>query len=171
MRVMVMAAALAMTGCSGAVPQSTPATQTVNAAAFSMKSWGRLLHQWTMDANGRVEHIQNPEPFGDRAKQQLLVRRIVLTALQRQSLTAAVVAVQAKLAEPEACAMRMTDGPYGDLEWTAGGTPAKLPWNANCTEGRDAELSAAVRRADRIVDDAAKATAPVERRPVDGDGR
>ena len=167
MRMMAVVAAFALSGCAAEMMQSTPMPAVVDTASFSMKSWGRLLHQWTMDADGRVEHVQNPEPFGDRAKQELLVRRIALTRAQRQSLTVAIDAVKAKLAEPEDCRTRMTDGPYGDLEWVIAGTPAKLPWNANCTEGRDAELSSAVSKVDRIVDDAARATAVVERRPVD----
>jgi hypothetical protein len=135
-----------------------------------MKSWGRLLHQWTLDEAGRVEHLQNPAPFsGD--SHQLLIRRVTLQAPERQALSAAIDRVESELARPEGCAMRMTDGPYGELSWTGLDRVEKLPWNANCTEGRDADLSRAVTAADKIVDDAAMRTQPVERRPIEASTR
>jgi hypothetical protein len=79
--------------------------------------------------------------------------------------------VETEAARPEGCDERVTDGPYGQLDWTADGKVTSVKWDANCMKGRDADLGAAISAVDKVVTDAAMATPVAESREVTNSGR
>jgi hypothetical protein len=131
-----------------------------------VKSWGVTLRRWTMDEAGHVEHTSGLKVGGNRTDMVIEIRRLTLTPAQRAAVAEAVTKVESVLAEPEQCDERLTDGPYGTFSWDRGAQPNKLPFDGNCVRGRDYRLVSAIFAADAIVDDAAKATQPVERHPL-----
>jgi hypothetical protein len=122
-----------------------------------------------VDEAGRVEHVSGGRVGVNPADLVLEVRRFVLPPAERIALAKAVEGVQAVLATPEHCDLKMTDGPYGSFRWSYGAKEEVLPFSANCVKGRDHELAEAIFAADGIVDDAAKAVAVTEKRPYKAD--
>ena len=142
--------------------RSEPKLRSVGA---EVKSWGVTLRSWSVDAEGRVEHLSGGKPGANPADVVIEVRRLVLPQGSRRELETRVEAVRTVLSAPEHCDQQMTDGAYGTFRWDEGAGEQKLPFSANCVKGRDANLAEAIFAADKIVDDAAKAVEPVERRP------
>jgi hypothetical protein len=142
--------------------QAAPKLRSVGA---EVKSWGVTLRSWTVDAAGHVEHSSGGRPGMQPSSITIEVRRFTLAPSKSAGLTAAVARVEAVLARPEHCDQKLTDGPYGTFSWDEGAGPQTLRFDGNCVNGRDAELAEAIFAADKIVDDAAKAVEPVERRP------
>ncbi|GAA4757845.1 hypothetical protein GCM10023264_27540 [Sphingomonas daechungensis] len=146
--------------------ESSSTPHKLQSVAADVKSWGVTLRSWSVDADGRVEFSSGGQPGKDPANTTIEFRRLTLTPAAREELAAAVVRIREVLAQPEHCDLRRTDGPYGTFRWNDGSGEQSLPFDGNCEKGRDAELGAAVFAADRIVEDAAKAVAPVETRPA-----
>jgi len=170
MRLFVALGALLVFACAP-VPEieaalAKPKLQSVGA---EVKSWGVMLRKWTVDAEGRVEHTSGGRPGQAPADTTIDVRRLVLPAASRVQLAEAIERVKAVLATPEHCDERLTDGPYGTFSWDEGAGAQQLKIDGNCVKGRDAQLSEAIFAVDKIVDDAAKATEPVERHPATQD--
>lgn len=167
MRLFVALGTLAVFACAPApaieAASAKPKLQSVGA---EVKSWGTTLRSWTVDADGRVEHSSGGRPGKAPAETVIEVRRLVLPASARLQLDEAVERVKSVLATPEHCDERLTDGPYGNFSWDEGAGQQQLKFDGNCVKGRDAELSEAIFAADKIVDDAAKATEPVDRHPA-----
>ncbi len=167
MRLIACAAAIALSSCASVAPGDpvAPGPKLLSASA-EVKSWGATLRSWMIDEAGRVEHISGERPGVPPASVTIEVRRLTLSEADRARLAAAVEKVEAILPTPEQCDERMTDGAYGTFRWDKGAGAKELKLDANCVKGRDAELMGAVFEADKIVDDAAKAVAPAERRPL-----
>lgn len=167
MRLFVALGSLCVFACAPApateAARPQPKPQSVGA---EVKSWGVTLRNWAVDAEGRVEHSSGGRPGQPPADTVIEVRRLVLPAETRVKLDEAVQRVKAVLATPEHCDERLTDGPYGTFTWDEGAGQQQLKFDGNCVKGRDAELSEAIFAADKIVDDAAKATEPVDRHPA-----
>ena len=167
MRLIACLAIVALSSCAS-VPANPPvpeAPRLVSAAA-EVKSWGATLRSWTVDEAGRVEHISGERPGLRPADVTIEIRRLTLSDAERARLAAAVEKVEAILPTPEQCDEQLTDGLYGSFRWDKGEGPKDIKLDANCVKGRDADLMGAVFAADQIVDDAAKAVEPAERRPL-----
>jgi hypothetical protein len=134
----------------------------ISQALFEKKSWGRDLELWVFRVPFSVEHLKTVDPFA--AKPVHEVRQAKLNTAQLRALASAIARVEAESARPEGCEERVTDGPYGKLEWFRDEKTVSVKWDANCLKGRDADLRAAVGAADKIVREAAMATPVVERR-------
>ena len=170
MRKFVCLAAALLAACAPvAVSEPGPPPATLKSAGAEVKSWGVTLREWSMDAEGRVEHVSGGRVGVPPADIVLEVRRFSLSSTNRQALADAAVRVQAVLAQPEHCDLMMTDGPYGQFRWNLGAKEEVLPFSANCVKGRDHELAEAVFSADRIVDDAAKSAPVTDKRPYKPD--
>ena len=168
MRLIACLAATALSACasvSASPAEPVPATSLVSAGA-EVKSWGATLRKWTVDSEGRVEHTSGEKVGANRADIVIEVRRLTLAAADRAKIADAIARVEAILATPEHCDERLTDGPYGNFSWNAGSGEQAIKFDGNCVKGRDYELTSAIFAADKVVDDAAKAVEPVERRPL-----
>jgi len=131
-----------------------------------VKSWGATLRRWKVDGAGNVEHTSGEKVGANRDDIMIEVRRTRLSPAELASLRETVSRVKAVLAEPEQCDEMLTDGPYGTFRWYEGEKLMELPFSANCMKGRDYRLASAIFAADEIVDEAAKATQPVDRHPL-----
>ena len=168
MRLIACLAVTMLTACASvpaSQPAPAPATRLISAGA-EVKSWGATLRQWTIDSEGRVEHTSGEKVGANRNDIIIEVRRLTLSADGRQKLADAVQRVETVLATPEQCDEQLTDGPYGSFRWNSGRGEQTLKFDGNCMKGRDYELASAIFAADKIVDDAAKAVGPAERRPL-----
>jgi hypothetical protein len=163
---LIVCFALLLAGCAPAAPVGSSAPASLKSAAGEVKSWGATLRRWTVDEAGRVEHVSGEKVGGNRTDIMIETRRTTLSRAQQDELAAAIGKVEAVLHIPEHCDQMLTDGPYGTLQWDRGDGVNKLPFNGNCVRGRDYDLVSAIFAADQIVDDAAKATDPVERHPL-----
>jgi len=148
-----------------------PVAPPLESAWFEVRSWGNLVHRWTLDARGQVDHVRDETPFGGREKPGYQHRRTTLTTAQVAALSRALDRVATEAARPEGCEARFTDGPYGKIAWTKAGQATAFSWNTNCSAGRDADLSAALKAADAIVDEAAMATPVLDMLPEEGGGK
>ena len=158
------------TACaSNSLATQAPEPSSISHAAFEKKSWGKDLVRWELSAPNLVEHVKTVGPFAP--KQVIETRRAQLSAAQLTALNAAIVQVATESARPEGCDERVTDGPYGQLEWTRDGTVTSVKWDANCLKGRDADLGAAINAVDKIVSDAAMPAPVAESREVTNSGR
>jgi len=140
----------------------------ISQAAFEKKSWGRFIGGWHFKAPFFVEHLKTIDAFAE--KPVIEVRQAKLGPAQLRALATEIAKVEEASAKPEGCDERVTDGPYGKLEWLHEGTTASVKWDANCLKGRDADLRAAISAVDKIITDAAMAT-PVTERREEGSGR
>lgn len=160
----IICLALLLTGCATVTPSPPP--PSLVSAGTVVRSWGTTLHEWTVDASGRVEHTSGQKVGADRTDVMIETRRFSLTSPQRAQLAAAVTKVESILATPEGCDEYLTDGPYGTFRWNHGDKANELPFNGNCVRGRDYELVSAIFAADGIVHDLAKALPPTETHPL-----
>lgn len=167
MKCAVIAVTLACIACAR-VPAMTP-TPEVQWASSEVRSWGNLIHSWSIDRDGRVEFVRDERPF--EAGNLLEVRRVTLTGAQRSALAAMLAKVDAILLKPEQCSESLTDAPYGELRWNMAGRNVSAKWSANCVKGRDADLTQAIGDTDKMVSDAALATPVLETRPPEGGGK
>ena len=166
----VAALLVSNTGCAtNSLATQAPEPPGISHAAFEKKSWGKDLARWELSAPNLVEHVKTVGPFAPR--QVIETRRAQLSAAQLTALAAAIVQVETESARPEGCDERVTDGPYGALQWTRDEKVTSVKWDANCMKGRDADLGAAISAVDKIVSDAAMATPVTESREVANSGR
>lgn len=162
----ILCLAFLLSACAHVAPTGGPTPIALKSVGGEVKSWGATLRRWTVDGSGRVEHISGENVGGNRTDVVIETRRLTLTQAQRVALAQAVSKVEAVLETPEYCDEKLTDGPYGTFQWDRGNGVNKLPFDGNCVRGRDYDLVSAIFAADHIVDDAAKATQPVERHPL-----
>jgi hypothetical protein len=162
----ILCLAFLLSACAPASAVTSTQAAGLKSVGGEVKSWGVTLRRWTVDEAGRVEHTSGEKVGGDRADVMIETRRLTLTKAQRAALVEAVGKVEAVLQTPEHCDEKLTDGPYGTFQWDRGSGVNKLPFDGNCVRGRDYDLVSAIFAADQIVDDAAKATQPVERHPL-----
>ena len=166
----VAALLVSSAGCATrTIEASLPEPTAITHAAFEKKSWGKDLVRWELNAPNLLEHVKTIDPFAP--KQVIETRRAQLNAMQLTALAAAIARVETEAARPEGCDERVTDGPYGQLDWTADGKVTSVKWDANCMKGRDADLGAAISAVDKVVTDAAMATPVAESREVTNSGR
>ena len=157
-------------GCATkTIETSLPQPVGISHATFEKKSWGKDLARWEYNAPNLVEHVKTIDPFAP--KNVIETRRTQLSAAQLSALAAAISRVETESARPEGCDERVTDGPYGQLEWTRDDKVTSVKWDANCMKGRDADLGAAISAVDKIVTDAATAAPVAESREVANSGR
>jgi len=132
--------------------------------SVDVKSWGVTLRRWSVDSSGRVEHSSGEKVGAKQDPAVIEIRRAVLTPSQLAAVHAGLAQVESVLSRPEQCDLMMTDGAYGTVRWFEDDQRVELPFSANCVKGRDHELAVAIFAVDKIVDDAAMTTEPVERR-------
>ena len=170
MRKFVCLAAALVAACAPVTASEPgPPPSALKSAGAEVKSWGVTMREWSMDAEGRVEHVSGGQVGVPPAEITLEVRRFTLSPANRQALADAAIRVQVVLTRPEHCDLIRTDGPYGSFRWNFGAKEEVLPFSADCVEGRDHELAEAIFAADRIVDDAAKSAPVTEKRPYKAD--
>ena len=162
----ILCLAFLLSACAPAGAATSARPVALKSVGGEVKSWGATLRRWTVDEAGRVEHTSGEKVGADRTDVVIETRRLTLTKAQRAALAEAVGKVEAVLQTPAHCDEKLTDGPYGTFQWDRGSGVNKLPFDGNCVRGRDYDLVSAIFAADQIVDDAAKATQPVERHPL-----
>ncbi|QIK79536.1 hypothetical protein G7077_12095 [Sphingomonas piscis] len=158
-------AALCLASCTAAPvadPPPSPAS-SIGEVSAEVNSWGVTLREWTVEGDGAVKHVSGLKVGVDPNGTMLETRRLRLTPEQLGEVRTAIASLKAALSEPEGCNEKRTDGPYGTFTWVQNGTRQAVRFSANCVAGRDSRVASAIFHADRIVDDAAKATEAVER--------
>ena len=134
------------------------------ALAFEVKSWGALIHSWSVGADGAATAVSRQSKSGSPWPPYTLEhRRFTLSAAD----LARVQALAAGLPNPEPtddkCQQRMTDAAYGTLSIVRGGGTRALKFYEGCFDAYYAPYIAQVKAIDALVMDAA-VKAPVERR-------
>lgn len=148
-----------------AVAASSPPVPVapLDSASMEVRSWGRLLHRWSVKQDGAVEYVVIDAPLG-APDPKASVRRFKLDLSQQESLRAALDKAETARKRPAQCESEITDQPYGKVAWAVGNLKYSYDWTANCVQGRDADLALALREADSLVGTLATGVTPSETR-------
>ena len=162
MRMMAIPLACALLGACQTVPAEPPAPPA--ALAFEVKSWGALIHSWSVAADGAATAVTRQSKSGSPWPPYTLEHRgFTLSAAE----VAKVQSLAAALPNPEPtddnCRQRMTDAAYGSLSIARGAEARALKFYEGCFDAYYAPYIAQLKAMDALVMDAA-AKAPVERR-------
>lgn len=161
MRMMAISLACVLIGACQTIPSEPPAPA---ALAFEVKSWGALVHSWSVAADGAATSVTRQSKSGSPWPPYTLEhRRFTLSAAE----LAQVQSLAGALPNPEPtddnCQQRMTDAAYGNLSIASGGEARALTFYEGCFDPYYAPYIAQLKAIDTLVMDAA-AKAPVERR-------
>lgn len=129
-----------------AAPMAAPAPQAAP-IAFTLKSWGKTLLRWRMDADGTITLVRAVDrPGGDFRHYREITRVTPSAPSRRQWVVQELKPVLAAVAEPPACGQRITDLPYGEIVWGEGNGARRLTYDVGCTGTAAARLNARLRR-------------------------
>ena len=162
MRMMAIPLACALLGACQTVP-SEPAPGPAS-LAFEVKSWGALIHSWSVGADGAATAVSRQSKSGSPWPPYTLEhRRFTLSAADLAKLQALAAALPNPEPTDDKCQQRMTDAAYGTLSIARGGEARALKFYEGCFDAYYAPYIAQVKAIDALVMDAA-VKAPVERR-------
>ena len=143
-----------------------------DAVAFEVKSWGALVHSWSVAADGTGSSVTRVSASGSPWPPYTLEhRRFVLGAREMAKLRALAAEIPRPAPTDEKCENRVTDAAYGTLSLVHGGDTEALAFYGGCFDAYYAPFIARVKAIDALVTGASD-QAPVERREeVAGDSR
>ena len=161
MRVVAITLTCALLGACQTVPAEPAAPPA--ALAFEVKSWGALVHSWSVAADGAATAVKRQSKSGSPWPPYTLEhRRFTLSSADHAKLQALAAALPNPAPTDDKCERRITDAAYGSLS-IAGPEPRALKFYEGCFDAYYAPYIAQVKAIDALVMDAA-AKAPVERR-------
>ena len=162
MRIMAVSLACALLGACQTVPLE-PADPPA-ALAFEVKSWGALIHSWSVAADGAATAVTRQSKSGSPWPPYTLEhRRFTLSAADLAKLQSLAAALPNPEPSDDKCRQRMTDAAYGSLSIARGAEARALKFYEGCFDAYYAPYIAQVKALDALVMDAA-AKVPVERR-------
>lgn len=131
--------------------------------SLTAKSWGKVVTDWTMQADGSIEYKEAVDrPGGDFRNYDLAIRRTPPDAARRKWLADVLEPARKAAASPPDCGGRIPDLMYGEARWGA----TSLKFDAGCQGAEAARLAGLLRKADAQVKTWAHKTPEVERRPA-----
>ncbi len=162
MRMMAIPLACALLGACQTVPAEPAAPPA--ALAFEVKSWGALIHSWSVAADGAATTVTRQSKSGSPWPPYTLEhRRFTLAAVDLARLQALAAALPNPEPTDDKCQQRMTDAAYGSLSIARGAEARALKFYEGCFDAYYAPYITQMKAIDALVMDAA-AKAPIERR-------
>jgi hypothetical protein len=162
MRVAAISLVCALLSACQTVPTEPPAPPA--ALAFEVKSWGALVHSWSVAADGVATAVTRQSNSGSPWPPYTLEhRRFTLAAADLAKLQSLAAALPNPEPTDDKCQQRMTDAAYGSLSIARGAEARALKFYEGCFDAYYAPYIAQVKAIDALVMDAAE-KAPIERR-------
>ncbi len=152
----------ALLGACQTVP-SAPAAPPA-ALAFEVKSWGALVHSWSVAPDGTATAVTRQSAGGSPWPPYTLEhRRFTLSAAALAHLQSLAATMPDPAPSDDKCQRRITDAAYGSLSIARGADARQLKFYEGCFDAYYAPYLARLKAIDTLIMDAA-ARAPVERR-------
>ena len=147
---MKAAIALALAAASGASGPNTPPAPS-GTISMDMKSWGRRVSEWSVDARGNGR-FASAAPNAFAREPRWIVRRVAVGPTGYRRLHAALAGVERRAAGALPCTVAITDGAYGEVRWARpGGKPHAIGYLAGCREPATQAAVDAIMKAEAIV--------------------
>lgn len=128
----MMAGLLILAACNAApapahAGNTAPDTQVV----FDIRSWGKLVSHWQVNADGTGE-IWRVADGGTMSVYDIRKFQLHMDAPVLARFVAASNAFKRKTRRPIACKLQITDMHYGDMTWSGSGAEQKFTFNHGC---------------------------------------
>jgi hypothetical protein len=128
-----MMTGLLLLGACSATPgpahagNAAPDSQVV----FDIRSWGKLVSHWQVNADGTGE-IWRVAEGGSMSEYDIRKFNLHMDAPVLTRFVAASNAFKRKTRRPIACKLEITDMHYGDITWSGSGEPQNFRFNYGC---------------------------------------
>jgi hypothetical protein len=116
---------------------------------FEIFSWGKPLSAWTLNPNGLGEYRDMSDiPGGKFGEYRLTVRSVSAGSDGYSKLQESLEPARALSQGETPCGPRMTDLPYGQIEWRSGGEVRKGNFDTGCSSDEMRKIVSALQVAD-----------------------
>jgi hypothetical protein len=156
---------LTAAACATGGAQREAATRTTHSAiAMQTNSWGKLVSEWRIDRSGAGTYSATRDvPGGGFRDYDVIVRRFAAGSDGFRRIEALLGAAE----RGYECEHRISDGPYGSIEWSWDAAPPhRLNFNYGCQSVDAARAYGAMAEAGQLVESWAAAGDLLETRQV-----
>ena len=152
MRRAILLAPLLLGACATGEAGARDPAPAYESIAFEIKSWGRPIDSWEVDADGTARHIkmvsENGAPFGTY---RLEHREFTVADADYARLAAIAAQIPQPAPTPDKCKLFATDMPYGTLRLSAANATQAVNFNVGCQDAPYQAFVAKLQAMDELV--------------------
>lgn len=139
---------LRLLALAGAVAVAAPAVAQGDAPiGFTLKSWGKPLHEWRMMPDGAIRYTFVEEiPGGGFHHYRLVTKETPASPPRYRWVADRLRDAEAKAGTELPCGGRIPDLPYGTVSWGAEGSARVLRYDVGCRDESTQRLVAGIKQ-------------------------